>query len=327
MNKIDKILVIKNDKIGDMILSTNIFRELRKNYPKARISVIASNSNKPLIEKNKNINDIIVLDYPPKIFKDYLNYFNFAKKIRKEKFDIGIDLRGSFYNIFFLLFLGGVKYRIGFYNKFFSKFLLNYSYKKDRINKHVTFQRIDLINKALGTNSKNYWPEIAFDKNDELEVNYFIKRNKLKKWICILPDSSVEDRQWALDKWDATIKHLLRRYSGYKILILGMDKKKINYLLKRNSSVIYPEKPLNLRIVYLLLRKSSLVIAQDGGPMHLAWTGNSKLIALISGYIKRPEYFNKLKYMGPLGKKSLVIYKDMKNITLEDVKEKIDYFL
>lgn len=326
-SSIKKILIIKNDKIGDMILSTNIFRELKKYLPNSKITAIVSNANRPLVEKNKNIDNLLILDYPPKNFKDYMKYLKMSRSLKKENFDLGIDLRGSIFNIFFLLNLANVKYKIGFYNRKLSKLLLDYAYQKDRKIKHVTFQRIDLINKALNLNAKNYWPEIAIDKEDEKSTTEFIKKNKLNKYICILPDASIEERQWHLERWDKIIKYLHENYPKYKILILGLDMKRISFLLEKNLHIIRPENPLNLRVLYLILKKSDLVISQDSGPMHLAWTAKAPLIALISGYMYRPKDLNKLNYLHPLGKNAHTIYKDMDKITVEDVKEKIDLLL
>ena len=304
---IQKILIIKNDKIGDMVLSTGIFRELKKNFPKAEITVIASKSNKQIIEKNKNIDRIIVLDYPPKGYRGILNYFGLSKELKKEDYDVGIDLRGSVINIFFLLILAGVKYRIGFYNRYFSKFLLNYAYKKDRKNKHVTFQRIDLINKALNLNSKDYWPDIAFDEEDERQAKNFMKKNGLKKFICLVPDASLEAKQWPLKKFDELIKSLQRSHSKYKIVLLGSDRNKMEWLKNNNADVIVPEELLDLRVTSILFKKSQLVITHDGGPMHLAWANRAKLIALM------PKYLN-LNYYKPLGKEITILSENIKNL-------------
>ncbi len=318
-----KIIVIKNDKIGDMIISTCVFRELKEEYPNSKITVLCSKSNKPIIEKNKFIDNIDVLDYPPKNFKDYLAYLKFSRKIKNENFDLGIDLRGGLFNIL-LLFFGRVKYKIGFYNRFFSKIFLDYGYRKNRINRHVTFQRLDLLNKALGINRKNSWPEVATDKEDFKETLKFLKENKIKDFVCVIPDSSVKERQWDMVKWDEIVKHLHTKYKKYKIVVLGSDMDKMGYLSEKNNYVITPKEMLNLRTVYLLLKRSKLVICQDGGAMHLAWAGKSNLIALISGYVNRPEHFNKLNYVGPLGKKSSVIYKDMNDISADEVKWRIN---
>ena len=315
-----KILIIKNDKIGDMVLSAGIFRELRNNFPKAKITVIASQSNKSIIEKNRNIDKILVLGYPPKSYEELLNYFKLSKELKKEKFDLGIDLRGSIINIFFLLNLARVKYKIGFYNRYFSKFFLDYAYKKDRENKHVTFQRIDLINNALNLNSKNYWPEIATDKADKKKAGELIEKNKLKKFICIVPDASLEVKQWPLERFDEIIKYLRAHYNKYKIVLIGADKEKVEWLYKRNPTIIAPDELLNLRVSYLLFKRSDLVIAHDGGPMHMAWTSKANLIALM------PKHLN-LNYYGPLGRNVKILSEEIKDIGTEKVKLCIDELL
>src|SRR3989344_7557201 len=103
--EISSILIIKNDKIGDMVLSTSVFRELKKSFSNAEITVISFQSNAPLIKKNPHINKIIIQDYPPKGISGIINYYKLSKKLKKQKFDLGIDLRGSFFNILFFLAL------------------------------------------------------------------------------------------------------------------------------------------------------------------------------------------------------------------------------
>jgi len=50
-----KILIIQNDNIGEVVLSTAVFREIKKNIPGCKITLIASKTNRSIIEKNKNI--------------------------------------------------------------------------------------------------------------------------------------------------------------------------------------------------------------------------------------------------------------------------------
>jgi ADP-heptose:LPS heptosyltransferase len=314
-----KILVVKNDKIGDMVLSTNVFRELKKNFPQSSITCIASNANKQLIEKNKQINKTLTLDYPPRNLKTLIAHLKMSRLLKKEKFDLGIDLRGSIFNIFFFLVLPQIKYKIGFYNRKFSKLFLDYAYKKDRKNKHCTFQRIDLLNNALKTNSKDYWPEIVTDKEDKKTVDKLLKDRKIKDFICIVPDASLPEKQWSMKKFDKLIKYIRKKYPNFKILLLGQDMKKITYLAKRNQdAIVLP--PINLRVLFLLFKKSKLTILHDGGPMHIAWTAKAKLVALIEKHLGG-EYYK------PLGKNSKILCDEMDKITLKQVKDKVDSFL
>lgn len=320
--EIKRILIVKNDKIGDMVISTNLFRELKKSLPKSEITVIVSNVNKALVEKNKAVDKIIVADYPPKGLKGLADYSFLAKKLRKEKYDLGIDLRGSVFNIFFFLVLARTKNKIGFHNRYFSKFLLDYAYKKDRKNSHCTVQRLDLCNKAMGLNMKNSWPDIPASSKDVKEVNDFLKKNKIKKFISIVPDASLEKKQWSLERFDKTIKYIREKYPGYGVLLIGSNRKILDYLQDRNKFCVSLLNE-NLRKVYFLLKKSSLVISHDGGIMHLAWAARTNLIALFSKYLN-------VGYIGPLGKSSKVlISKDSaeNKIPVEDVQREIDSFL
>ncbi len=318
---IKKIVIVKNDKIGDMILSTNVFRELKRALPTTHITLIASEANKAIVQKNKSIDRIMIADYPLVSWKALTQWLKVSQQLRQEKYDIGIDLRGSIFNIFFFFILGNVTYKIGFYNRYFSRYLLNFAYKKDRKNSHCTFQRIDMINKALDLHAKNYWPEIITDKDDEKMAESFIKNYKLKQFIALVPDASLAPKQWPLEHWSHIISYIKEHYPRYQIVIFGTDSTKINFLHERHPSLIVPNESLSLRVVYLLFRRSTLIIAHDGGPMHLAWVARAPLIALISGYKKRSSDLNKLRYMGPLGKDARVIYKDMDQIGVDEVRE------
>jgi len=317
IKKIRKIIVIRNDKIGDLVISSGIFRELKKEIPKSKITLITSKVCKPLVEKNKNIDEIIVLDYPPKKFVDFWRYFKLSNELRKKGFDLGIETRGSFITAFFFLWLARVKYRIGFYNNNLAKLFLHYPQKKQR-SKPAAWNRIDLINKGLGLTSKNYWPDIAVDSLDKKNVDDIIRKNKLNKFICLLPFAAFEKKQLNKDKWEEITQYLLKNYKDHKIIILGTKIKKIDEFVRKNPGVIKLV-PLNLRELYLLFQKSRLVIAHDGGPMHLAWAGNSNLIGIVADYINADFI--------PLGENSKMIKTDLKELGFESIKKEIDYFL
>ena len=318
MKKINKesiknILLIKNDHIGDIILSSNVFREIRNNFPQSKITLIASPENKALVEKNKNIDEVIELKYSPRKFKEFMSYLKISKKIRKEGYDLGIDLRGGFFNIFLLLFLGRVKKRIGFYHQKIGKIFLDYGEEKthwDKFKRHCTMARLDLINRALGLNSTNNWPEIATDEEDQKLLEELIEKNKLKRFICIVPDAR-EDKQWPLEKFDEFIKKFEKKYPEKQIVILGADEEQINFLVKRNPKSI-PLIKENLRVLYLLFQKSDLVIAHDGGPVHISWVGKSRTLDLIEKRLP-------LKWIQPLGENSRYIYAELSKLEVDEV--------
>ena len=90
IKKSKKVLILKYDRIGDMIVTTPLFRELKKAYPDISISVLASKENKDVIRNNPYV-DYIYINYKNKIFNDLPTLF----KLRKKRFDVCIELEHS----------------------------------------------------------------------------------------------------------------------------------------------------------------------------------------------------------------------------------------
>ena len=56
------ILVVRTDRIGDVVLTTAAVRALRKNFPNARIAMMVAPGTRELIEGNPDVNEIIIHD-------------------------------------------------------------------------------------------------------------------------------------------------------------------------------------------------------------------------------------------------------------------------
>lgn len=55
-----KILIIKRDKIGDMLLVTPMLKHLRESLPKATIDFLANDYNYFVLIGNKNIDNLFI---------------------------------------------------------------------------------------------------------------------------------------------------------------------------------------------------------------------------------------------------------------------------
>ena len=57
-----RILVTRTDRIGDLVLSTPVFSELRKKYPKAWIACLTFLENQEIVAGNPFLNEVILYD-------------------------------------------------------------------------------------------------------------------------------------------------------------------------------------------------------------------------------------------------------------------------
>lgn len=58
---VSSILVMRYDRIGDMVVTTPLFQALKKGFPNAEISVLASQSNTAVIRNNPHVDQVYVL--------------------------------------------------------------------------------------------------------------------------------------------------------------------------------------------------------------------------------------------------------------------------
>ena len=56
------VLVIRPDRLGDVVLSTPVYASIKKSSPHLRVSVLVSHSNAPILTNNPNVDEIISFD-------------------------------------------------------------------------------------------------------------------------------------------------------------------------------------------------------------------------------------------------------------------------
>lgn len=108
-NTVKNILVIQTAKIGDMICSTPVFREIKMSFPKARLTAIVSPVTKKLLLNNPHIDEIFSLDAPQ--YKGLAGRMRLAGLIRRGRYDIAVCLNPNV-PFAFALFWGLVPVRL-----------------------------------------------------------------------------------------------------------------------------------------------------------------------------------------------------------------------
>ena len=90
-DKVRKILVISLSNIGDIILTTPVISILREHFPSSCIKVLVGPKGLSLFENCKTVDEVIIFDK----HVSWLKQVNFVLKLRKEKFDLVVDLRNT----------------------------------------------------------------------------------------------------------------------------------------------------------------------------------------------------------------------------------------
>ena len=305
MGKVEKILLIRNDRIGDLILSLGVIKSIRQKYPDAQITFMASSTNAELLKKSKDIDRLLVHDnfWHKKSIQSFINYLRVIKKIRNEKFDIGIDLRGSALNILFFLWAGGIGKRVApiYYSSdsWAGSLLTNPVTINKWQQKHSIMTLHELLVKGFGSPFHINLPEIDVDDEDIDKVTDDLAENNLdiEDYICICPGAGNNLQRWPGKNFDSLIKRLEEK--GETIILVGgePDRKLIEKLAKNNPTCLSLIN-YNIRLLSLLFLYSKGVICNDGGPMHISWASGARTLALWGPTIRA--------HVGPLNNSTVV---------------------
>ena len=88
-----RVLVIQLAKIGDLICSTAVFRELKRCYPDIELHVMATKINAPLLRVNQHVDHIVEAD--ARSFGGIIGKARLVSKLRKGNYDTVICLNAS----------------------------------------------------------------------------------------------------------------------------------------------------------------------------------------------------------------------------------------
>jgi glycosyltransferase involved in cell wall biosynthesis len=173
-----KILAIKFSSIGDIILSTEGIRALRKKFPAPnyQITFLVGLAFKEILARNPNIDELLVCDFKNKD-KGFRGFWQLALRLRSSNFDLVIDLQNN-RRSHLLSYCSLALDRYGYANNKFG-FLLNHGIPDDKAVMDPVSHQFRIF-KMLGIELKDPHLELFPTQQDDLEVAEFLK----SQWLA-----------------------------------------------------------------------------------------------------------------------------------------------
>jgi ADP-heptose:LPS heptosyltransferase len=324
-----KVLLIRADYIGDVLLTTHTLKAIRKSFPEADITFLVSQKSREILEGNPYIDDIIAYD-PPWFFRDKCrntpknclkNFLNILSVIRKQRFDLAVDFRGDVRNILFFMVFTGIPHRVSFAASGGWYLLTKIAPYKSNLHE-ADYHSI--IAETIGAPiTQNALPEIFINNKHRATINRFLYKHKLRSadiLIVIHPGARKSVKLWPKERYAIIGNYLISKY-GAKIILTGSNTElplleEVKTLMN-GQALISTYEIKNLLELTALLERCNLYIGVSSGPSHIAGT-----VRLPSVLIFGPETIPQWK---PIGNKHVIIKKDfpccpcnMKNCTLDE---------
>ncbi|ALF25696.1 glycosyltransferase family 9 protein [Fusobacterium nucleatum] len=275
-NDIKSILFLRYDgKIGDMVVNSLMFREIKKVYPNIKIGVVARGAAMDIIKDNPNIDKIYEYHKDRKKIKDL------ALKIKEEKYDLLIDFSEMLrVNQMMLINLCGARFNIGLGRKEWKLFDLSIESDKDfKWTEHITNRYLAYLVK-LGLKKENI--DISYDiyLKDEKKYEFFFNEIKENKKLILNPYGASKHKSFTIETLENIITCLKDKDIAIILVYFGDKYKELEFLEKKYNNIYMPQKIESILDTAILIKKSDYVISPDTSIVHIASALNKKMITV-----------------------------------------------
>ena len=275
-NDIKSILFLRYDgKIGDMVVNSLMFREIKKVYPNIKIGVVARGAAIDIIKDNPNVDKIY------EYYKDRKKIKDLALKIKEEKYDLLIDFSEMLrVNQMMLINLCGARINIGLDRKDWKLFDLSIESGKDfKWTEHITNRYLAYLIK-LGLKKESI--DISYDiyLKDEKKYETFFYKIKENKKLILNPYGASKHKSFNIETLENIITYLKDKDIAIILVYFGDKYKELEFLEKKYKSVYIQKKIESILNTAILIKKSDYVISPDTSIVHIASAFNKKMITV-----------------------------------------------
>ena len=279
-----KVLMLRYDKIGDMIITTPVFRELKAAFPNIEINVLASKANFLILKNNPNVDNVFI--------NNKNNFFfdlPLLLKLRKQKIDTCFEFDHSVvrHAIIRLKIINPKKIisvqKSGRYGLNSNDLKIYDFYTEKKKNAHFRDIWLETL-KPFEVSPRSNLYEIFCDKKDQNSAIQFTKKYSNKLLLGINLEGAVKGKKIGDIELEFICKGLYKLDNNIQIIILfSPDKEeKIKHkILKLNLAyVVKSYKTNTINSVSALIKNLDIIITPDTSITHIASAFNKPVITI-----------------------------------------------
>lgn len=314
-DQVRKILVIRLDRIGDMVLTIPLLRSLKKNFPQAQIYVLCSFVTKDLVEFCPYVDHVLVYDEKLNlsqgqfdlVIDPLLDYPIQTAKITyetKSAFRCGFDVAGR-----------GVYY--------------NLPVDPSNEKKHFTLESFEVL-KRLGIQENDNSLELFLAPNAGVWLDDVLNKEEIaiqSPFVVIHPGGFYSSQRWSSSSYAQVALYLKKTYGLSTVCIAsGQELKIIDDILVASGGGVDFLYNKRMQVSMALMKRAKFFIGNNSGPLHVAAALGLPTISLNGPTVLYRWY--------PLGNNHIVVNDllndndqgggDVQNISVEDVLTAVD---
>lgn len=281
---IGRVLYLKPDHLGDILLATPVLTALRARQPQAHITAVVGPWSAGMLARNPDIDTLLTCPFPGferqtpaggrlmRLLRPYILLLHYGVLLRHGNYDAALIGRDDHWWGAALALLAGIPLRIGFAVPECRPFLsvaLPWNARD-----HVTAQGLALVQALPGPPlpthiSTRFTPAPA----DHAWAESWLHENNLaaERLVIIHPGTAGPDKRWFPERWAMVADDLAR--NGAQLVLTGGPGEEglvAAVAAAMHTPVIQLAGRTSVGQLAALLGRASLVLGVDSGPLHIA---------------------------------------------------------
>ncbi len=265
-----RILIIRPDRLGDVVLTTPLIREIKRSFPDSFIGVMVNPVSGALLKNNPHI-DVIITDDPSGTDSGKKGFFALTSKVRSLNFDTGLMPLPRERHAWMML-LAGIGTRIGVGGKIYQVLTGTTTVSRNKYIplRHEADYVMDLGRK-IGVTTDDITPELFVSDEERTRARALLESRSYdltRPIICINPSSNRSAPNWTPERYAELCAILGKEHQLF--INIGVPNPSLEKIFAPFSGKHFVYSGTDLREFIALCSLFTVVVSSSTGTMHIA---------------------------------------------------------
>jgi ADP-heptose:LPS heptosyltransferase len=299
-----RILVVQATRMGDVIQTTPLIRTLRRRHPQAHIAVMVRRMGVPVLQRNPDINDIIVYDEDEmfmhcraqdsdRIVKAYQKAEEYIRALRDGRFEVAYNCTHSISSAM-LLKLAAIPRVVGAHLSDDWQFVLrggwtNYFFTSVFHREHNALNLCDITGRFADAAPAR---ALVFEVTaaDRARADHVLAEHGVDgdaRIVCMQLGASEENKRWAPQRFAALARTIAHERSARMVLLGVGEEAALGAAFEQHAPgvAVHLFGKTSLHEAAAILQRSMLLVTNDTGTMHLAAAVGCPVVLVSVGHV------------------------------------------
>lgn len=261
-------------------MSTPVVTSLRTAFPTAFLSMLVNPGTEAMIAENPHLDEVLVVERSP----SPLRQLRFIVGLRRRRYDLVVDLTDGD-RAAILSWITGAPIRVGFNREDLWRGWL-YTHLAPARQHPISIIRQHLIAlEVLGIPAVESMPLLTVRPDDEVAATVALAAVEIgngERFVAVHPGARYWFKRWPAERFAVLINYVQGKL-GEKVVLVGGDQDReiaegiLGHVGTGRRSLVGHLEPVELAA---LLRRASLFVGNDSGPMHIAAAMGTPVVGL-----------------------------------------------